>query len=174
MRDIAPLRLYSAPSGMGSDSLFCLDLRALERFFCPDFRKLDSRLGMAWKPLYESLEYRTAVNTGSSRMAVSARKGSARPPLWMLLAPLAEGMAGPGHLRSRSFSRSRSLELMYNMSFWRRPVFFPQLSWERRGRSSGSGAGPGSMERLPMLLASSLREPREAEEEARERLLPRK
>lgn len=89
--------------------------------------------------------------------------------LLMLPVEAATGIVVPGALlRSWSLSRNRSLELMYIKFLWLRPVFLPQESCERRGLSSALGAEPRSMERLPMLPASSLREPMEPGDEGRD------
>jgi hypothetical protein len=110
-------------------------------------------------------------------MTVSARKGSGRAPLVIVLlgVPLPGSLWLPDLLGnlflSNSLSRRRSLELMYIRPFVPRPVFLPQLSCDRWCFSSGVGADPRSTDRLPMLWASSFLEVAEAGEDGREATL---
>ena len=77
----------------------------------------------------------------------------------------------PARFLSSSFSLSRSLELMYISPLELRPVFLPQLSPEDLLCSSGDGTTPGSIDKLPILLASSLSlDPEEPREDGREEL----
>lgn len=78
-REVAPLRLYSCPSGMALakdpsvSRISRTERRPLERFLWPDFRKLDSRVGTGC-----GLEKTSLLELGSSLMGISARKGSPR------------------------------------------------------------------------------------------------
>ena len=115
---------------------------------------------------------------GSSLIAVSARKGSGRglvalfmPELRLLVFP----PTAPTLARFlSSFSRNRSLELMYINPLWLRPVFLPQLSCDRCLLNSGGGdapATPRSMDRLPMLWVSASRDASDPFDDGLEALL---
>jgi len=103
----------------------------------------------------------------SSVMGVSPRNGSGRDD--EAPRPLAAPPTAPTLARffSNSFSRRRSLELMYMSPFWLRPCFLPQLSWDACRFNSKLGATPRSTDRLPMLWASS-RDPRDPLDDGRD------